>query len=32
MDALDVLLRAFVSQGRMRLPGAAYAPCYRVVA
>ncbi len=32
MDALDGLLRAFVAQRRMRLPGAHYVPCYRVVA
>jgi len=32
MDELDRLLRAFVSQGRMRLPGAGYTPCYRVIA
>jgi predicted Rossmann-fold nucleotide-binding protein len=30
MDSLDEILRAFVSQGRMRLPGAAYTPCYRI--
>jgi predicted Rossmann-fold nucleotide-binding protein len=28
---LDGLLRAFVAQRRMRLPGRAYVPCYRVV-
>lgn len=28
---LDGLLRAFVAQSRMRLPGRAYVPCYRVV-
>jgi predicted Rossmann-fold nucleotide-binding protein len=28
---LDGLLRAFVAQHRMRLPGRAYVPCYRVV-
>ena len=27
---LDGLLRAFVAQNRMRLPGRAYVPCYRV--
>ena len=33
MAALDRLLAAFVQQHRMKLPGgAAYQPCYRVVA
>mgnify|MGYP003700901261 FL=1 len=31
MEALDHLLRQFVRQGRMKLEGAHYAPCYRVV-
>ncbi|MEQ8859359.1 MAG: nucleotide 5'-monophosphate nucleosidase PpnN [Pseudomonadales bacterium] len=31
MDALDRLLRQFVIQGRMKLEGADYDPCYRVV-
>lgn len=31
MRKLDVLLRAFVEQGRMKLPGTVYHPCYRVV-
>jgi len=31
-DALDSLLRSFVENHRMRLPGEAYTPCYRVVA
>lgn len=31
MKKLDVLLRAFVEQGRMKLPGSVYHPCYRVV-
>lgn len=31
MQKLDVLLRAFVEQGRMKLPGSVYYPCYRVV-
>ncbi len=31
VDALDHLLRQFVRQGRMKLEGAAYDPCYRVV-
>lgn len=30
-DPLDGLLRAFVEQGRMRLPGIDYVPCYRVL-
>ncbi len=29
--ALDRLLRSFVAQGRMKLPGTTYEPCYRVV-
>lgn len=32
MRPLDELLAAFVAAGRMRLPGAAYRPCYRLVA
>jgi predicted Rossmann-fold nucleotide-binding protein len=28
---LDELLRAFVAQHRMKLPGRAYEPCYRVI-
>jgi predicted Rossmann-fold nucleotide-binding protein len=31
MRPLDELLRAFISQARMRLPGVEYTPCYRVV-
>jgi predicted Rossmann-fold nucleotide-binding protein len=31
MEPLDALLRAFVAQRRMRLPGVDYVPCYRVV-
>jgi predicted Rossmann-fold nucleotide-binding protein len=31
MQALDRLLRGFVAQQRMRLPGRAYVPSYRVV-
>jgi len=30
-EGLDRLLRQFVAQGRMKLAGAAYEPCYRVV-
>jgi hypothetical protein len=32
MTLLDDLLSAFVLQKRMKLPGAAYRPCYRLVA
>ena len=32
MQPLDALLRAFVAQGRMKLPGSAYRPCFRIVA
>ncbi len=32
MHLLDELLTAFVEQRRMRLPGATYRPCYRLVA
>lgn len=31
MEALDALLRGFVAQGRMRLPGREYVPSYRVI-
>lgn len=31
MSQLDRLLAAFVAQNRMRLPGRAYEPCYRIV-
>ena len=31
MSALDELLQAFTRQGRMKLPGSHYEPCYRVV-
>ncbi len=31
MQRMDELLAAFVEQGRMRLPGARYEPCYRIV-
>jgi hypothetical protein len=30
MLALDHLLKQFVSQGRMKLPGSKYAPCYEI--
>ncbi len=29
--ALDGLLRSFIADSRMRLPGQAYTPCYRIV-
>ena len=32
MAAADRLLASFVAQGRMKLPGARYEPCYRVIA
>lgn len=31
MKRLDLLLNAFVEQGRMKLPGSVYHPCYRVI-
>jgi predicted Rossmann-fold nucleotide-binding protein len=31
MRLLDELLRGFVAQGRMKLPGSVYTPCYRIV-
>jgi len=31
MQHLDALLKACVEQGRMRLPGKPYSPCYRIV-
>jgi predicted Rossmann-fold nucleotide-binding protein len=31
MHALDSLLASFVEQKRMKLPGATYSPCYKVV-
>jgi len=31
MTLLDELLAGFVAQQRMKLPGAAYVPCYRIV-
>ncbi|MCF2906860.1 nucleotide 5'-monophosphate nucleosidase PpnN [Pseudoalteromonas sp. DL2-H2.2] len=30
MTDMDKLLRAFVAQGRMKLPGSAYVPCYQI--
>src|SRR5271167_116965 len=32
MEPLDRLLRSFVAQGRMKITGAEYKPCYRLVA
>lgn len=29
-ERLDVLLKSFVAQGRMKLPGKPYTPCYRI--
>ncbi len=31
MQRMDELLTAFVEQGRMKLPGTRYEPCYRIV-
>jgi pyrimidine/purine-5'-nucleotide nucleosidase len=31
MAPMDALLRSFVEQNRMKLPGKAYTPCYRIV-
>lgn len=31
MEAMDALLSSFVAQNRMKLPGKAYTPCYRVI-
>jgi pyrimidine/purine-5'-nucleotide nucleosidase len=31
MKSMDALLRAFVEQARMKLPGSAYTPCYRIM-
>jgi hypothetical protein len=30
MEKMDTLLQAFVEQGRMKLPGSKYTPCYVV--
>ncbi len=30
MERMDKLLEQFVDQGRMKLPGTAYSPCYRI--
>jgi len=31
MEPMDALLTAFIAQSRMKLPGKAYKPCYRIV-
>ncbi|WP_316685143.1 nucleotide 5'-monophosphate nucleosidase PpnN [Undibacterium sp. Jales W-56] len=31
MESMDALLNSFVAQNRMKLPGKAYIPCYRVI-
>lgn len=31
MTAMDELLNSFVSEGRMKLPGSQYVPCYEIV-
>ncbi|MDO8653836.1 MAG: nucleotide 5'-monophosphate nucleosidase PpnN [Undibacterium sp.] len=31
MEAMDALLTSFVAHNRMKLPGKAYTPCYRVI-
>ena len=31
MRAMDALLNSFVDEGRMKLPGSAYIPCYEIV-
>jgi hypothetical protein len=30
MQKMDVLLKSFVDQGRMKLPGSHYEPCYKI--
>ncbi|MDD3354703.1 nucleotide 5'-monophosphate nucleosidase PpnN [Zoogloea sp.] len=32
MEPMDEMMASFVAQGRMKLPGKAYNPCYRVLA
>lgn len=32
MGPMDALLASFVAQGRMKLPGTVYRPCYRILA
>lgn len=31
MEPMDALLSSFVTQGRMKLPGKAYKPCYHII-
>jgi predicted Rossmann-fold nucleotide-binding protein len=31
MEPMDALLKAFVEQSRMKLPGKTYVPCYRII-
>ena len=31
MGPIDALLKAFIAQQRMKLPGREYDPCYRIV-
>ncbi len=31
MEPMDALLASFVAQNRMKLPGKAYVPCYRII-
>jgi predicted Rossmann-fold nucleotide-binding protein len=31
MQKIDVLLKSFIEQGRMKLPGTVYTPCYKVI-
>lgn len=30
MNKVDVLLKSFIKQGRMKLPGTVYTPCYKI--
>lgn len=31
MEKIDVLLESFIKQGRMKLPGTVYTPCYKII-
>ncbi|UJF18914.1 nucleotide 5'-monophosphate nucleosidase PpnN [Vibrio sp. SS-MA-C1-2] len=31
MKKMDILLQSFVDQGRMKLPGSTYTPCYQII-
>lgn len=31
MNKIDVLLESFIKQGRMKLPGTVYHPCYKII-